>query len=97
MPFAIIARDTPGSGELRTRLRQAHVKYLLDREGLLLAAGATLDDAGIPNGGLLIVDTDDRSVAERFAAADPFTIGGVFGQVQVIPWRKAFFNFESLI
>jgi uncharacterized protein YciI len=96
MPFAIIAYDAPGSNELRTQLRQVHVDYLTERKGVLLAAGAILDDAGAPIGGLLIVDTDDRSVAEDLSAGDPFTSGGVFGDVRIVPWRKSFFAFESL-
>ncbi|MES3000351.1 MAG: YciI family protein [Pseudomonadota bacterium] len=96
MPFAIIARDAPGKAELRAKLRQVHVDYLTARKGVLLAAGAMLDDAGAPIGGLLIVDTEDRAVAEEFSAGDPFTTGGVFGDVQIVPWRKSFFAFESL-
>ena len=96
MPFAIIAYDAPGTKDLRAQLRQVHVDYLTARKGALLAAGAMLDDAGAPIGGLLIIDTDDRAVAEEFSAGDPFTTGGVFGDVTVIPWRKSFFAFESL-
>lgn len=94
MPFAIIAYDKPGSGPLRTQLREAHLNYLVQRKDVMLAGGAMLDEAGQPIGGLIIIDTEDRDVAERFLAADPFRTGGVFGDVQVVPWRKTFFDFH---
>jgi len=43
----------------------------------------------------IIIDTDDRSVAEAFAAGDPFNKGGLFQEVKVVQWRKSFFNFEN--
>ena len=94
MPFAIIATDAPGAGEQRARLRQAHRDYLYERKHLMLAGGAMLDDAGCATGGLILLDTDEREVAERFAAGDPFRTGGVFADVKIVPWRKSFFGFE---
>ena len=96
MPFAIIAHDAPGTEALRGQLRQAHVDYLRAHVELILAGGALLDEGGRPVGGLLIIDTDDRQTAESFSAADPFRTGGVFGRVQVVPWRKTFFDHEAL-
>jgi uncharacterized protein YciI len=97
VPFAIIALDRASAGELRARLRQEHIDYLCNRKDVMLAGGAMLDDAGRPVGGLIIIDTDDRQIAERFAAGDPFTTEGVFGDVRIIPWRKSFFDFERCV
>ena len=94
MPFLIIATDKPGSGALRTDMREAHLAYLLNRQDTLLAGGAMLSDEGAALGSLLIIDTEDRAEAEAFAAGDPFAKAGLFEAVQVQPWRKAFFNFE---
>jgi uncharacterized protein len=96
MPFAIIAHDAPGTNALRAQLRQAHVEYLRDRVAMILAAGALLDEAGQPAGGLLLIDTDSPQAAEAFVAADPFSVGGVFGAVEVLPWRKSFFDGKAL-
>jgi uncharacterized protein YciI len=64
----------------------------------LLAAGAVLDDDGSgAHGGVIIVDTDDRAEAETLIAEDPFTTAGLFQEVTVTRWRKAFFNFERLV
>ena len=98
MPYAIQTVDKPGRGPLRAELRARHVEYLKANQHRLLAAGALTDDDGTGgSGGILIVDTDDRAEAERFAAEDPFTQGGLFEKVTVTRWRKAFFDGKCLI
>jgi uncharacterized protein YciI len=98
MAYVIHTVDKPGSGELRARLRADHIKYLDAHIGVLLAAGALLEDDGSGgHGSLLIVDTDDRSVAEAFIAGDPFSRGGLFEKVTVTRWRKGYFDKRKLI
>lgn len=98
MPYAIQTQDKPGSAELRAQTRAEHLEYLTRHKHLLLAAGALIDDDGTGgNGGILIVDTDDRAEAERFIAEDPFTRAGLFAKVTVTRWRKAFFAGERLV
>ena len=48
-------------------------------------------------GGILLIDTDGREEADRFIAEDPFTKAGLFEEVTVTRWRKAFFDKERLI
>lgn len=98
MPYAIQTRDKPGTAQLRADTRAAHLDYLTKNKDLLLAAGALIEDDGSGgNGGILIVDTDDRKVAEKFIADDPFTKAGLFERVTVTRWRKAFFDKQRLI
>jgi uncharacterized protein len=98
MPYAIQTQDKPGHAHVRAQARPAHLEYLTANQHMLLAAGALIDDDGTGgHGGILIVDTDDRAEAERFIAADPFTKAGLFEQVTVTRWRKAFFNKERLL
>jgi uncharacterized protein len=98
MPYAIQTTDKPGSAQLRADTRAAHLDYLTKNKHLLLAAGALIEDDGTGgSGGLLIVDTDDRKVAEKFINDDPFTKVGLFSKVTVTRWRKAFFNKERLV
>lgn len=98
MPYAIIATDKPGAAELRASVRPAHLEYLKSQVSLLLAAGAFVDDDGTGgSGSLLIVDTDDRAVAERFCAEDPYSKAGLFEKVVVTRWRKAFFDKQSMV
>jgi uncharacterized protein YciI len=98
MPFAIITIDKPDSLELRTQHREPHLAYLDENKGKLLAAGAKVDDQGQGGyGGVIIVDTEDRAEAEAFIQNDPFTKAGLFSWIEVVRWRKAFFNFERLV
>jgi len=98
MPYAIQTLDKPGAADIRARTRPAHLEYLTTHQRLLLAAGALIDDDGTGgSGGILIVDTDDRAVAERFIAEDPFTLAGLFEKVTVTRWRKAFFDGKRLV
>ena len=98
MPYAIQTIDKPGSAARRAELRASHLDYLKSRQHMLLAAGAlTPDDGAGGIGGILLIDTDDRAEAERFAAEDPYTLGGLFEKVTVTRWRKAFFDGKCLI
>jgi uncharacterized protein len=98
MPYAIQTKDKADHEHVRAQARPAHLEYLTANQHKLLAAGALIEDDGTGgNGGILIVDTDDRAEAERFVAEDPFTKAGLFEKVTVTRWRKAFFNKERLI
>jgi uncharacterized protein len=93
MPYAIITRDKPNSLALRNATRGTHIEYLEANKHLLLAAGAQIDDSGEGGyGGILLVDTDDRAEAEAFIHNDPFTKAGLFAGIEVVRWRKAFFD-----
>ncbi|MDM0084823.1 MULTISPECIES: YciI family protein [Variovorax] len=92
MPFIILAYDKPGAERLRADLRPRHLAYLAARQDQMLAGGAVLDDDGKAIGGMIIVDTEDRAAAERFVGDDPFSTGGLFGSVQILPWRRSFFD-----
>ncbi len=95
MPMLIQCTDKPGSLQTRMDNRGDHLAYLDSKKDLLLAGGAVLDEEGKPNGSVLILDTDDRAVAEEFAANDPYSKAGLFDSVTIASWRKAFFNFEN--
>jgi uncharacterized protein YciI len=98
MPYAIQTTDKPDSLELRTSLRAEHLAYLTSNQGRILAGGALVDDDGKGgSGGIIILDTDERTEAEAFIAEDPFTKGGLFESVTVTRWRKAFFDGERLV
>jgi uncharacterized protein len=98
MPYAIKTTDRPGHAELRAKLREQHLAYLDSQMSILLAAGALLSDDGkSASGGLLVVDTDDRAAAQRFIDNDPFTKNGLFSQVTIERWRKAYFDKKRFI
>jgi len=98
MPYAIQTQDKAGAAQIRADNRGAHIEYLKANKHLLLAAGALIDDDGTGgSGGILIVDTEDRKEAERFIADDPFSKAGLFANVTITRWRKAFFDKQCLI
>jgi uncharacterized protein YciI len=94
MPYAILTLDKPDSDALRATLRADHIAYLVERQHMMLVGGALQDEAGQPHGGIIIIDTDDKQVADDFAANDPFTKGGLFREVKVVRWRKSFLDFK---
>ncbi|MBU9465400.1 YciI family protein [Burkholderia multivorans] len=91
MPFLIETFDKPDHAHVRARERDAHLAFLARHRALLLACGAKLDDDGAAaSGGIYIVDVETREAAERFIAADPFTLAGLFERVAIVRWRKAY-------
>jgi hypothetical protein len=98
MAYVIQTRYKADAGELHAQSRAAHLEYLSNNLDRLLAAGGLIDDDGTGGqGGVIILDTDDRDEAEDFIANDPFNKAGLFESVSVTRWRKAFFNFERLV
>ena len=98
MPYAIITRDKPNHLHLRTALRDAHLAFLEENKHRLLAAGAMTDDEGQGGyGGIILVDTEDRGEAFAFIQEDPFTKGGLFASIEVVRWRKAFFDYQRTV
>ncbi len=92
MPFMIVARDKAGSVARRAELRPDHVAHLQRHAPRLLAAGPMLGDDCAPVGSLIVYDTDARAEVDAFLAADPYTTGGLFAEVEVRPWRKVFLD-----
>ena len=85
MLYAIICHDKPDSFALRNDQRPAHLTYL---EGFRIpAAGPFLDDQERMVGSLIILEAASQADAERFAANDPYAKAGLFGSVEIKPWR----------
>ena len=86
MPFVLICRDRPGSAEIRTANRDAHLAYAADHP--ILIGGPLLDDEGAMIGSLLILDVAERAAAEAFAAGDREALADLCESVQIRPWRR---------
>lgn len=92
MPYHIETWDKPDHQHRRQELRAAHLAYVSGVANLIVAAGAKLADDGTDaGGGIYIVDVDSRDEAERFITQDPFYQGGLFREVRITRWRKAYF------
>ena len=96
MPYLIETWDKADHQPLRQQLRPAHLEFLDLHAAKLIACGAKLNDDGSDaGGGIYIVDVDDRASAERFIEADPFHAGGLFREVRITRWRKAYVDGRS--
>lgn len=87
MLIALIARDKPGSLEIRTENREKHLAYLKET-GVVSQAGPLLGDDGNMCGSLVILDVEDMAAAEAWAENDPYAKAGLFDNVELIPWKK---------
>lgn len=88
--FAMIAKDRPGTGEQRIATRPVHLEHLKAMGDKLVLAGALMGEDGNPEGSLLVLDADSLEAARATLLADPFIAEGIFGSVEVKPWRIAF-------
>lgn len=96
MLYAIIGRDVPDSLDQRLAVRPAHLQRLeaLQSEGRLLLAGPlpAIDSpdpgpAGF-SGSLVVAEFDSLEAAQAWAEADPYKEAGVFGSIEVLPFKK---------
>jgi uncharacterized protein YciI len=87
MRIALIAKDKPGSLDIRKANRDAHVAYLKSTDAVEMA-GPFLDDDGNMCGSLIILEMPDMDAAQAWAAEDPYKKADLFQSVELIPWNK---------
>ncbi len=90
MLFAMMAKDKPGTTDLRMATRPAHLQHLDGLGQQLRLAGALLNDAGTPEGSLIVVEADSLDAATAIFHADPFVAEGIFGDIEIKAWRIAY-------
>lgn len=96
MKFCFICWDKPNQLKLRASTREAHLTYL-QNAGNVFFAGPFMsekdDNSDIPPtpiGSMLVIEAEDRQAAEKWAAADPYAIVGLFDSVEIHPWSHSF-------
>lgn len=96
MWYSIVAQDIPGTHDKRMAARPDHVARLLQLkdEGRLFVAGPNpaIDseepaEAGF-TGSLIIAEFASLTDAQAWADLDPYITAGVYGDVQVKPFKK---------
>lgn len=93
LPYFIETFDKPGHQHVRQANRPTHLAFLEENKRLLLACGAKLNDDGSDaGGGVYIVDVDTREAAQALIEADPFHQAGLFAEVRITRWRKAYLD-----
>ena len=88
MLVALIAKDKPGSLEIRKANREAHLEHLKTGGVRIALAGPLLDDDGAMIGSLLVLDVENREQAQDWADRDPYARAGLFGSVEMHGWNK---------
>jgi uncharacterized protein len=94
MLYALISTDKPDHLQVRLETRAGHLAYLNSLGGDLKFAGPFLDEAGKPNGSLVVINAASRTAAGAIAAADPYAKAGLFASVEIRPWTWALNNPE---
>ena len=87
MLFALLCEDRPDAGTLRADTRSAHLEHLKALGSVLKFAGPFLNEAGAPEGSLLVVDAESSEAARALADADPYAKAGLFRSVTMRRWN----------
>lgn len=89
MLFILYCTDKPNHEQVRIDTRQAHLDYLSEfKDRVVMAGPSQTDDGAHMTGSLLIMDFADRTLAEAFAANDPYNKAGLFESVDIRRWKK---------
>lgn len=89
MIFAFYMRDRLDAGTIRRDVRPAHKAYLALVADKMAFAGPLIGaDGESMAGSLLAIDFDDRAAADAWLAQEPFTLAGLYGQVQISEFRN---------
>jgi uncharacterized protein len=91
MLFLILGRDG-SDNDAQTRrqtYRPAHLERgsILRERGDLVYGGAMLDNAGNMIGSVMVVNFPSRETIDQWLKDEPFINGGVWKQVEVLPFR----------
>lgn len=89
MYFAVIAHDRANTSELRTQLRPQHRAWLRDpgeHPVVVRLGGPLLDEHGVMNGTLLVVEAATEQAVRNFFNDDPYVRYQLFEHVQIQQW-----------
>ena len=87
MLFSISCFDAPDGTAKRDEFFPSHKAFLATAEEwgvrIEVAGPYTEDDGETLKGSLIIVEAESREVVEKFNAADPYTINGIWGKIEI--------------
>jgi len=91
MQFIIIAHDGKDEDALGRRLavRDEHLALSAAavKTGEQIIGAATLNETGIMNGSVMIVEYPSRKEVDDWLAREPYVTGGVWKEIEVIPCK----------
>ena len=84
MSFLIQCRYRPGAAEERFSIRAKHLEYMISALPNTVAGGALLDQRGPAIGMFVVLEVEDRAIAERFISGEPYNAAGLFETVEIL-------------
>lgn len=87
MRVALICKDKPDHLQTRLDNRAAHLAHI-EASGVVEMAGPFLSPEGQMTGSLVVLNVDDLTAAQEWAAADPYAKAGLFESVTISEWKK---------
>lgn len=95
MLYALLCTDKPNSLDIRLAARPDHLKYLESLGTAMKFAGPFVDEAGKPNGSLVVIEAADMAAAQAIADHDPYAKAKLFAHVEIRAWKWALKNPEA--
>jgi uncharacterized protein YciI len=87
--YALTCLDKENGLQTRMGARQDHLAWVA-ATGRLRLGGPFLDDKGDMAGSLMIIEAEDLEAARQFNRDDPYTKAGLWGSVDIRPFRVTF-------
>ena len=87
MLYALLCTDKHNSLDLRLKVRPEHLAFLDSLGDVCKFAGPFLDEAGNPNGSMVVILAESLAEAKAIGAKDPYAMEGLFASVDVRAWR----------
>jgi uncharacterized protein YciI len=99
MPYVITFLDDPGTDrEKKKSLRSIHTDYVTRNADRIIASGGLFPEGDdFPNGGLIILDVENREDAVDYIENDPFFLNGIFSTYTIHRWRKFIFDHKRVL
>ena len=85
-----IAYDAPDKDVERKALFEAHRAHLRSGKARIVQSGPLFgtDAPGAKRGALVVFEVADIGEVERFNAADPYVLNGVYDRIELLRWDK---------
>jgi len=97
MPYVITFVDDPDVREKKRQVRPIHIEHVERNAYRIICSGGFFpEDDDFPNGGLIILDVENREEAVRYIESDPFFTNGIFSKYTITKWRKFIFDHKRV-
>ncbi len=93
MQFVIIGRDGTDEDALERRMaaREGHIAAFKEgmENGQNIIGGALLNDNNEMAGSMMVVEFESREALDVWLKTDPYVSGGVWQDIEIIPFKMA--------